>query len=227
MLERLASPPELFDRVYDSLLQAICSGELVPGERYTQEALAARLGVSRQPVLQALLLLRQQGLIRDTANRRGVVVTPLDDEFVVHLYAVRAALDGLAARTASAQCDAARASVGRDIVARGHAAAAHGDAQALARLDVEFHGFLYETSANPLLLDLARLHAHHTRRVIAASVREPAIAHTVWPEHEAILEAVIAGDADTAERRSREHAQRAAQLLSRVPAEPRPRRTQR
>ena len=58
MLAPIPSAPDLADQVYESLLEGICSGEMAPGERFTQEALASRLGVSRQPVLQALGMLR-------------------------------------------------------------------------------------------------------------------------------------------------------------------------
>ncbi|MCW5747874.1 MAG: GntR family transcriptional regulator, partial [Alphaproteobacteria bacterium] len=90
---RLDPQPDLAARVHDALLDSICAGELAPGERVTQEGLAARFGVSRQPVLQALMLLKQQGFIVD-AGRKGVMVAPLDAEQVRQLYEVRAALDG-------------------------------------------------------------------------------------------------------------------------------------
>ncbi|MGF7473742.1 GntR family transcriptional regulator, partial [Salmonella enterica subsp. enterica serovar Minnesota] len=60
------------------------------------------LGVSRQPVLQALLLLEREGFARRAA-RRGMVVAPIDPTFVRDLYAVRGALDALAAREAAAR----------------------------------------------------------------------------------------------------------------------------
>jgi len=58
------------------------------------------LNVSRQPVLQALLLLRKQGFVRET-GRRGLVVAELDPRFIGQLYEVRAALDGAACRGAA------------------------------------------------------------------------------------------------------------------------------
>src|ERR1700745_3388482 len=90
----------LADRVYQAILDAICDGEFAPGQRLTQDELARRPAGSRQPVLQALALLRKQGLVRDT-GRRGVVVGDLDPEFISHLYEVRSALDGAACRAAA------------------------------------------------------------------------------------------------------------------------------
>ena len=62
--------------------------------------------MSRQPVLQALQILRRQGLIVDEDNRRGIRVAPLDATFIQNLYQVRGVLDSLAARAAASACRA-------------------------------------------------------------------------------------------------------------------------
>ena len=80
--------------------------DLAPGARITQEELAASLDVSRQPVLQALRLLKKDGFVID-AGRRGLMVSPLDAQVIADVYEVRAVLDGLAARRAAAgRCEA-------------------------------------------------------------------------------------------------------------------------
>ncbi|MCP6484450.1 GntR family transcriptional regulator, partial [Klebsiella pneumoniae] len=73
---------------------------LAPGERVIQEQLAQALGVSRQPVQQALMLLRNQGVLQD-APGRGLIVAPLDPEHVGHMYDMRAVIEGLACRRAA------------------------------------------------------------------------------------------------------------------------------
>ncbi|MBV8850575.1 MAG: GntR family transcriptional regulator, partial [Methylobacteriaceae bacterium] len=93
----LAVQPSLVDRVVDAIVSEIVDGELPSNTRLIQDELARAYGVSRQPVQQALLLLKNQGLVRDAAGR-GLIVSPLDIEFVRNLYEVRAVLDGLAAR---------------------------------------------------------------------------------------------------------------------------------
>ena len=102
MLRRIDLVPDLTEKVYESLLEAICSAELPPQARLTQQELAARLNVSRQPVLQALRLLRKDGFVID-AGRRGLMVAPLDALRIEQTYQVRAVLDGLAAREAALQ----------------------------------------------------------------------------------------------------------------------------
>jgi DNA-binding GntR family transcriptional regulator len=222
-LERLEVQPQLVDRVYASILDAICVGRLAPGERITQDGLADTLAVSRQPVLQALLLLKKQGFVRDT-GRRGLVVAPLDPEFVQQLYQVRAALDGAAARGAALHRDEAAASRGAALVEAGRAAARDRDAARLIRADMDFHRFLYDLSGNPLIADTASLHWQHIRRVMGAVLRSDQMLTQIWDEHEAILAAVIAGKPLDAERRARAHAEDAARALAaelaRLPTDP-------
>src|SRR4029434_11315146 len=94
-------------------------GELAPDARLTQEDLAATLGVSRQPVLQALRLLKKEGFVSDT-GRRGLRVAPLEAQAITQVYEVRAVLDGLAARRAAQ----AKAELEPAIILEGRRAAA-------------------------------------------------------------------------------------------------------
>src|SRR6266436_1262331 len=107
-MERLAVQPPLMERAYAAILDDICSGRLEPGQRLVQDELAERLAVSRQPVLQALLLLKRQGFLHE-AGRRGLMVAPIEPVFTAHLYELRGALDGVAARGAALRCSTAAA----------------------------------------------------------------------------------------------------------------------
>lgn len=212
-LDRLAAPPDLAQRVYDALLDAIGSGALAPGERVTQEGLAERFGVSRQPVLQALLLLKRQGLIVD-AGRKGVMVAPLDPAHVRRLYEVRAALDGAACRLAAQRMDDAQRARGQALLAAGDRAVESGDAMALVAADVDFHLFLYEASGNPLFTETAAPHWRHMRRVMGAMLRSRETYQLVWREHAAILAAITGGDGEQAARLAASHALDAAERLA-------------
>ena len=99
-LTKIPTRTDYVDEVYKTLLDAISAGKLSPGERVTQEYLADQLNVSRSPVLQALRLLKKDGLLEE-APGRGLVVACLDPIRIGHLYQVRGALDGLAARLAA------------------------------------------------------------------------------------------------------------------------------
>ena len=99
-LVRLESAPDLVDQVYSRLLDAISEGSLAPGQRVTQEEIAEQLAVSRQPVLQALRLLKKDGFVLD-APGRGLRGAPRDAGWMLNVYQVRGARDALAARRAA------------------------------------------------------------------------------------------------------------------------------
>jgi DNA-binding GntR family transcriptional regulator len=208
-MERLTVQPHLAEQAYTAILDAICSGRFAPGERLTQEQLAATLDVSRQPILQALLLLKRQGFVRET-GRRGLVVAPLDPDFVTRLYEVRSALDGLACRTAAQRQAAEAARRGPALIAAGREAARSGSIAAMIAADMHFHLFLYELSGNPLIAETAALHWQHIRRVMGTYLQRVDAPDTIWDEHAQILAAVAAGDADRAERLARRHADESA-----------------
>ena len=96
----LATQPKLVEQVHEAIVSEISAGKLKPGERIIQEQIAQLLGVSRQPVQQALLLLRNQGVLRD-APGRGLIVAALDLDQVSNMYDIRAVIEGLAFRKAA------------------------------------------------------------------------------------------------------------------------------
>lgn len=212
-LAQIATQPDLLERIHSALVEAICTGELAPGERFTQEQLAERLGVSRQPVIQALLLLKSQGLVVDTENRRGILIAPLDAAFVGHLYKLRASIDSLAARLAAHNLRPEMRVEGLELIRLGKKAAADGALAEVVRADIAFHEFIYRASGNPLLVETARLHSHHTRRAMSWYLKQASAMRPVWQEHAAILNAVLEGDARTAERLSKRHAEDSINVL--------------
>src|SRR5215475_5993641 len=163
--------PDLSERIHDEVLDAICSGELKAGARITQEELANRFGVSRQPVLQAMMLLRREGFLID-AGRKGVCVSPLDMQQVRNLYVVRSALDGAAARLAAANYTPYLVQRGRQLLDVGRRAVATGHVPSVIEADIDFHLFIYEASGNPLIGETAQPHWQHLRRVMAAALSE-------------------------------------------------------
>ena len=133
-LVKLQQAPDLVDRAYRALLDAISDGSLAPGARLNQEDIAARLAVSRQPVLQALRLLKKDGLVVD-APGRGVQVAPLDAAWNAQVFEVRGALDALAARLAAAR----RAVLDPSLVETGRRAARGRNIPAMVEADIAFH----------------------------------------------------------------------------------------
>ena len=209
LLHRLETAPDLVEQAYRALLDAISSGALAPGERITQEDLAARLAVSRQPVLQALRLLKQEGLLQD-APGRGLMVAPLDPAALAHTYQVRGALDALAARLAAAR----RVSLPAALLRTGRRAAQGRDVAAMLEADIAFHRALYAASGNPYIQRSAETHWAHIRRAMGAVLQDTQARRPVWDEHEAIADAVARGQAETAASAAANHAHQASAYLA-------------
>lgn len=207
-LLKLESTPDLAEQVYRALLDAISEGSLAPGQRITQEDLAEQLAVSRQPVTQALRLLKKDGFVQD-APGRGLQVTPLDAGWIAQVYQVRGALDALAVRLAAER----RTRLDPALFVRGRAAVARGDVKAMIEADLAFHRALYQASENPLIEQSALLHWHHIRRAMGETLQTSALREPVWDEHETIAQAVADGDAERAEQIMRGHNDRASRHL--------------
>ena len=192
-LIKIESSPDLVDQVYRSLLDAISEGAMAPGARIMQEDIAAQLSVSRQPVLQALRLLKQDGFVLD-APGRGVQVAPLDVARLAQIYQVRSALDALAARLA------ARAHVALDpqLITHGRLAARGSSVKAMMAADEAFHAAIYAASGNPLIAPSARMHWQHIRRAMGAVLQVSTMRESIWDEHAAIAHAIGQGDEDKA-----------------------------
>ena len=217
-LVKLQQAPDLVDRVYRALLDAISDGSMSPGTRLTQEDIAARLAVSRQPVLQALRLLKKDGLVVD-APGRGVLVAPLDAAWIAQVYEVRGALDALAVRLAAAR----RVVLDPRLVETGRRAARGRDIPAMVEADIAFHEAIYAASGNPLIGASARLHWVHLRRVMGAVLQQSRQREALWDEHAAIADAIARGDADGAARLIDHHGRRASEnLLAQARRRPRP-----
>lgn len=218
-MKPIHSTPGRAEQAYQALLDEICDGALPPGTHLVQEELAARLGVSRQPIQQAMALLRSDGLVEEIGTR-GLRVTALDAASMRQHYEIRAALDSLAVRGAAARA-ASAAEIARDIDRRGRAlvqagkaAAGSGSVRRMVRCDVDFHRFLYEASGNPLLAQTAEPHWRYLRRVMADVLRHAEPGAAIWKQHAEILAAVVAGDGRAAMALATRHVEGAADRLA-------------
>lgn len=187
--DKIQTRPDYVDEVYRVLLDAISDGSLAPGTRLTQEEIAEQFEVSRSPVLQALRLLKKDGLVQD-APGRGVLVAPLDLEWIGKLYEVRGALDALAAKLAAQR----GARIDKALITAGRKASKGKDVKSMIDADIAFHNAVYQASGNPLIADSAHLHWVHLRRVMGAVLQSSAQRESIWDEHAAIADAINACD---------------------------------
>ena len=210
---KLEEHSSLLQQVYEAILNAICDGRLLPGERLGHERLAEMLDVSRQPVSHALALLKEQGFVC-RSGRRGLVVAPLEVDFVRSLYEYRAAIDLLAAGKAADACTPASAAEGKHIIQQGKAAS---ESQVLAesiRLDSAFHQWIYELASNRILTETMNHYWKHMRRVISAVLSiDKFWPQMLWAEHDAIWSAISDGNRELAEHLARAHVEKASEAL--------------
>jgi len=203
----LRPSPNLTDQVYTRILEAITDRTLPPGQRITQNELAEKLGVSRQPVSHALHLLHRQGLLAES-GRRGFEVTQLDPVSIRQLYEVRGAIDALAARLAAGR-------VKKDAAGRARLEAALRAGRAIDRktplarliaLDVDFHTAIYRLAGNPAIEEMIAPQWLHMRRSMATVLAELDYRESASTEHGAIAAQILAGNVKAAESAAQAHA---------------------
>ena len=174
-----------------------------------QEDIAAQLAVSRQPVLQALRLLKKDGVVLD-APGRGVLVAPLDVAWLLQIYQVRGALDALATRLAAR----ARHLLDLKLLSQGRAAGRGNEVKAMMAADAQFHAAIYAASGNPLIVRSAQPQWEPIRRAMGAVLQLSTMRESIWNEHESIAQAIGAGDEDAAEDLIRQHSEDASRNLA-------------
>ena len=203
-MESLKAPKSLVDQAYEVILDALSDGTFEPGERLTQEDIAARLNVSRQPVTHALAVLKAQGFLVPS-GRRGLMVTEVEPSLFEAIYQLRSVVEPLAVRLAIPRITKQAIVHGRSLVEHGRNMVVVGDTRAVLQADMDFHSFIYELSGNVIISETMRLHWRHLRRAMGEVLRYPGMSISVWQEHGRILEAMIRGDADGAAELMRRH----------------------
>ncbi|MGN1285203.1 MAG: GntR family transcriptional regulator [Bradyrhizobium sp.] len=205
--------PNLIDQVYGRLLEAIIDRTLLPGQRITQNELAEKLGVSRQPISHALHLLHRQGLVAES-GKRGFEVTQLDPQRIRELYEVRGAIDALAARLAATRvkADAAARAQLESALEAGRAIDDNAPLARLIALDVDFHSAIYRLAGNSAIEEMIAPQWPHMRRSMATVLAELDYRDSAWTEHETIAAHIFSGNAKAAEAAALAHAQTAGRM---------------
>jgi DNA-binding GntR family transcriptional regulator len=191
-----------------ALREAILDGALLPEDWLREDELARIFSVSRTPVREALSHLVDEGLARKAVHL-GTVVSTLTLEDVLALYVVREDLEGLAARLAA---DRATPQLLVELDAIGQqmkAAAEKSDADRLARLNLDWHGRLRAAASNTYLDRFLGQVEQAVRRLPISTFAEPDRARAVLAEHEAVVDAIRAGDGEAAQSAARQHMRRA------------------
>jgi DNA-binding GntR family transcriptional regulator len=192
----------LHDQVLSALRAAIINGDYEPGQRLTEDRLAADFGVSRNPVREALRVAQTEGFVV-SVPRRGAVVASPSPTAVRDMFAVRERLEPLAARLAAERAGAAGVAGLREMLDQAREATDADDLSRVAELNSALHLRILHLSGNPWLTSIATslyLHVQWVFRLGAAD-RAP---HS-WREHIALVDAIEAGDPELAERCATSH----------------------
>jgi DNA-binding GntR family transcriptional regulator len=189
-------------RLREMIEEEILDGTLAPGSRLDETAVAARFGVSRTPVREALQQLGASGML-DLRPRRGAVVAALGPDSLIEMFEVMAELEAMAARLAARRL----LPDDRETIARCHSAcgAAVGDSDGYYHENELFHRAIYRASGNHFLAaqceTLQKRLAPYRRLQLRHRNRVP----VSYAEHEAIVSAINDGRADDAAYLQRNH----------------------
>jgi len=193
--------------VQSELERMILGGELVPGDKLTETALAARLGVSRGPLREAFRMLEEAGLVR-TEKNRGVTVRDLPVAEAIEIFDLRATMDEWVGRRLAESIAPAALKEIRNLVDRMELAVKARDAAAYHRLNLAFHDRLVELAGNGKLTSIYRKLVKELSLFRRMNLEAGGLMPTSVSEHRQIVRAIASGDAEAAGRAMFEHVMR-------------------
>jgi len=180
----------------------ITRGELKPGDRLVEDHLAEQLGVSRNPVREAIRALENTGLV-EVRPRKGAYVSSFDLDDVRKLLQLRALLETYAAELAAENGDADGLARLTEVLEDGRAASGANDLVRAAECHQAFHVTVERMAGNPYLGQTVGPLRHQTELVF--SVLSPDRGAMSWVEHQRVRDAIAAGDAASAREATLAH----------------------
>jgi DNA-binding GntR family transcriptional regulator len=201
----VGAPENLTTRVTEAIRQSIVDGEFQLGEALSESTLAARLGVSRTPVREALTTLQRQGLIVIRPQSGSFVFMPSEED-VTELCEFRRLIETAALRLAHARRREPALAQMRAAISAMEAAHDAGDALAYARADTAFHDAIVDNSANRYLIESYTLASGRVSALRARNLSvSPPLRRRSNTAHRAIAAAFEKGDLPEAEQIVDEH----------------------
>lgn len=194
---RLERPGPLRERVYEALLELITTRALQPGQHLVESELAGHLGVSRQPVREALQRLNTEGWV-DLRPAQGAFVHEPTEEEADQLLSVRTLLEAEAARLAAANAGSAGITALEELCDEGERAVGADDVDLAVATNAAFHAKVMELAGNIVLAELAGQVDRRVRWYYTPVARQRG--EQSWIEHRELIAAISARD----ERRATE-----------------------
>ena len=196
----------LSSAVRERLSRAIVTGEFSAGDKLAEPDLAARLGVSRAPVREALIGLEFAGLV--TSDERGRTSVPvMQPEDLEEIFLVRLALEPLAAQQAALRITPSQVAALRDNIQRTRAVTSQAE---LSAIDTEFHELVFQASGMPRLCQIWRSICYQIELWLnqmqpTVSERLEEVRRITTQSHEELLASLESGDPERAGATMREH----------------------
>lgn len=194
----------LRDVVFNTLRQAILTGELKPGERLMEIHLANRLGVSRTPIREAIHKLELEGLVT-MIPRRGAEVAQITEKSMSDVLEVRRALDALCAELACDRITEAGLESLRQSCDTFEAAVKTGDAKKIAQADVALHDIIVQATGNQRLIQLVNNLSEQMYRYRFEYIKDSSQHENLVEEHRIIYRSIVEKDKETAAEAARTH----------------------
>ncbi|RZU30996.1 GntR family transcriptional regulator [Blastococcus saxobsidens] len=194
---------------YEKVYQAIMTGELAPGQPLIETALAEWCEVSRTPIREALTRLEQDGLV--VRGDRGLMVRERSPEEILDLYETRIVLEAMASRVAAVRRSYMDLITLRRIAQRLETMDVS-DEHAMAAGNREFHQAIWRASHNDSLSDLLQRLDMHLARYPSTTLSQPGRWAEANGEHQEIITAIEAQDADRAHDLTAAHFAKAREL---------------
>ncbi len=206
---RLERPGPLRDRVYGALLELITTRALQPGQHLVESELAGHLGVSRQPVREALQRLNTEGWV-DLRPAQGAFVHEPTDAEADQLLTVRTLLEAEAARLAAVNAGSAGVAALEALCAEGEKAVAADDVDAAVALNARFHAKVMELAGNAVLAELAGQVDRRVRWYYTPIARQRG--RQSWIEHRELIAAITDRDEQRATAVMRQHTEHTREM---------------
>ena len=201
-------------QVYRALRDAIISAEFAPGQRLSENELAERLAVSRTPVREALIRLRDERFVQ-IVPQLGTFVTRISTAAVQDAQFIRESLECAAVRLAATRAEPGDIAALAGFVRRQAEVSEHGDHERFAVLDDEFHAAICQMAGHSVAWEVAQRVKGHLNRVRRLSLPQPRYLEEMVAEHRLVLDALAERDPDAAEQTLRHHLR---MVLSALPA---------
>ena len=192
------------DQLREAIEEEIAVGRFAPGSRIDERALGERFGVSKTPIREALIQLASSGLV-EVRRRKGATVSVLEPRRLFEMFDVMSELEATCARRAARRMSKEHESALVQALDACRSAAAAGDPDTYFRVNEDFHRAIYAASQNEFLAEQALVLHRRLRPYRRLQLRVRDRMANSLAEHEAIVTAMVAGDAELAAERIRGH----------------------